>query len=203
VNKPAFLDILRRRHACHGFIPGREISDEDMAFILEAGRLSPSSFGMEPWKFMVVYRHSLKAGLRSACFNQPQVESASVVLLVLARLREIQPGSAYVTRQLTRENDAAGAPQAELKYAAFAEQTDMRNWAITQCHIAAANMMNAAAAIGIDSCAIGGFDEDQVIGLLGLDTQDSAVALVIPFGYCAQSAPPKLRQSLADMVEYR
>jgi nitroreductase len=151
----------------------------------------------------VVKNRAGKQHLRRACFDQPQVESASAVAVVVARLAESRPGTDYVTRHLARENDPQDLAQAQALYAAFAAETDMRCWALTQCHIAAANMMTAAAAIGVDSCAIGGFDARQVLRILDLDAEQHAVALLLPLGYCEQTAPPKQRLPLAEIVEYR
>jgi nitroreductase len=198
-----FLDILRRRHACKGFIPGRELPAADLKFILEAGRLSPSSFGMEPWKFVVVSGEEGKRALQSACFDQAQVGGASLVVVILARLSDVRPGSRYVTQHLAREHPPQEMQNAQAIYAGFFSDTDVKAWCATQCHTAAANMMTAAAAIGIDSCPIGAFDEKRVLGLLGLSAARFAVALLLPLGYCASPPPPKRRLPLAKLVEYR
>ena len=75
-------------------------------------------------------------------------------------------------------------------------------WSISQCHLAAANMMTAAAAIGIDSCPIGGFDPVQLSELLGITADDYVVALVLPFGYGAHEPPEKHRLAFDEVVEY-
>jgi nitroreductase len=203
VDKAEFLAILHRRHACHDFVEKREIPSADLEFILESGRLSPSSFGMEPWKFLVASSKPIKTALRKACFDQAQVESACTVVVVLARLKDSRPGSDYVNRHLARENAPENLPQAQTGYANFAAQTDLRAWAIAQCHIAAANMMTAAAVIGVDSCAIGGFDENAITRALGLDPDQFAVALVLPLGYCVEAPQPKQRLPLSEIVDYR
>ena len=82
-----FLDAINSRHACKAFDPQRTINTADQALILEFGRMSPSSFGCEPWHFLVINDLALREKLRPACWDQPQITQASfvVVYLVLDR----------------------------------------------------------------------------------------------------------------------
>lgn len=201
--KAQLLDIFRRRHACHRFDPERGVSKDDLEFILEAGRLSPSSFGLEQWKFIVLAAPQDKLALQAACFDQPQVGTASVDVVILAKIADLHPDSAYLQRLLAREYPGSQLAGALANYRGFHVATDVVAWSVAQCHIAAANMMTAAAGIGIDSCAIGGFKPDEVAALLGLEPGRYAVALVLALGYCAEAAGEKLRLPLSELVEYR
>jgi len=82
INK--FSEAMAFRHACKIFDESKKISDEKMHYILEAGRTSPSSFGMEAWKFLVVMNEELKAKIRLLCWNQPQITTCSHLVIVLA-----------------------------------------------------------------------------------------------------------------------
>ncbi|MBK6742997.1 MAG: NAD(P)H-dependent oxidoreductase [Hydrogenophilales bacterium] len=201
--KQQILDIFHRRYACHAFQPDRPMAREDVDFILEAGRLSPSSFGLEQWKFVVVMRPDEKSTLQGACFNQPQIGSASCVIVILAKVADLDPDSDYVRRLMAREYPGEALAPAMENYRQFHAMTDVPSWSITQCHIAAANMMTAAAAIGIDSCAIGGFISGAVKTTLGLTDDRYEIALILPFGYCSEPAPGKQRLTLTELVEYR
>ena len=79
-----FNEAMAFRHACKVFDENKKISDTDMKDILEFGRFSPSSFGMEAWKFLVISNEDLKAKLRPACWDQVQVTSCSHLVIVLA-----------------------------------------------------------------------------------------------------------------------
>lgn len=197
------LDTFHHRHACHLFQADRELSRADLDFILEAGRLSPSSFGLEQWKFLVLAQPELKRRLQSVCYDQPQVGSASVVLVILARIADLAPHSDHARRLLARDYPGEQFEAALANYRGFHAATDVRAWSVTQCHIAAANMMTAAAAIGVDSCAIGGFDAKQARALLGIAPEQYEIALIMPLGYCAQAGGEKHRLPLAELVEYR
>ncbi len=201
--KDQLLQIFRRRHACHQFNPERLISRDDLEFILEAGRLSPSSFGLEQWHFVVLQRPEDKQALQAACFDQPQVGTASHDVVILAKLAELDPDHPYVRRLLARECPADQLEAALANYRSFHANTDVAAWSVTQCHIAAANMMTAAAGIGIDSCAIGGFRPEAVSRLLGLEAGRYQVALLLALGYCLEPAGEKQRLPLAELVTYR
>jgi nitroreductase len=197
------LEVFHRRYACHLFAPERRIGQDDLDYILEAGRLSPSSFGLEQWRFVVVGSEELKRRLQEACFNQYQVGTASCDIVILAKVAELDPDSGYVRSLLARECPAGQLDTALKNYRGFHAVTDVAAWSITQCHIAAANMMTAAMAVGIDSCAIGGFVSDDVKRLLDIPPGRYEVALILSLGYCAEPSGEKLRLPMDELVEYR
>lgn len=201
--KNAILDIFNRRYACHSFLTDRTIARDELDTILESGRLSPSSFGLEQWKFIVVTKAEEKAALQAACFNQPQVGNASVVIVILAKITDLDPDSDYIQKLMAREYPGAALAPALSNYRGFFAATDIKAWSITQCHIAATNMMTAAAAMDLDSCAIGGFLSDNVKRILELDAKRYEIALILPFGYCAEGVPEKQRLPMSELVEYR
>lgn len=197
------LNLLQRRHACHSFQPGGHIARHDLESILEAGRLSPSSFGLEQWHFVVCEGETDKAALQAAAFNQPQVGEAAAVIVLLAKLTDLHPDAPYARRLLQREYPGERFAEALEMYRGFHAMTDVPSWSITQCHIAAANMMTAAAALNIDSCPIGGFDPGRIREILGIHPQQHAIALLLTFGPCAEAAPEKQRLPLSELVTWR
>lgn len=96
--KQEILDAFNFRFACKDFNPNKKISDEDFAFILETGRLSPSSFGFEPWKFIVVQNMELRERLKEyAPGVQHQLPTASHFVLLLSRKADdLMPNSDYI-----------------------------------------------------------------------------------------------------------
>jgi nitroreductase len=201
--KEQLTDIFHRRHACHEFKTGVSLAPADLEFILEAGRLSPSSFGLEQWKFIVLTTPEHKATMQAACFQQPQVGNASALVVILAKLAELHPDHPYAQKLLAREYPGSAFGPALENYRGFHAATDVKAWSISQCHIAAANMMTAAAGVGIDSCAIGGFVPGEVGRLLEIDPRSCFPVLILPLGYCAQPPGEKQRLALEEVVEYR
>ena len=79
-----YLEILKFRHACKVFDESKKISAGEFDFILEAGRLSPSSTGLEQWDFLVVQNEELRQKIREASWNQVQITSCSHLVVILA-----------------------------------------------------------------------------------------------------------------------
>ena len=202
--KEELLKAFQFRHACKLFDENKKVSREDLDFILETGRLSPSSFGVEQWKFLIIESQEIKNKLKAACYNQAQLTTCSHAVAILAKIEELSPENDYVRRML----DRYGFGEKEKKgfddfYSSYYKSIDVTWWSISQCHIAAANMMTAAAVIGIDSCPIGGFDPEQVRNILDVDKNKHEIALIVPFGYRANPQPQKNRLSIEELVEYR
>ena len=203
-----FMEAMDFRHACKVFDETKKVSDEDMKFILEAGRKSPSSFGMEAWKFLVITNEELKAKIRPVCWNQVQVTSCSHLVIILAAIDAVKPSSGEVERKFKRRE----MPQEKLDmylglYADHLKQTlssdeNIYAWTAKQSYIALGNMMTAAAIKGIDSCPIEGFEKENLEKILELDTSKFQVACVLPFGYRINEQSSQLREKFEDVVEF-
>jgi nitroreductase len=216
IDQQAILDAFNFRHACKTFDPARRIADADFRFILECGRLSPSSFGFEPWRFIVIQDMALREKLRAVSWGaQGQFPSASHVVALLARKDDMRPGSDY-TETFMREvqhMSAEGIARRHTFYPQF-HATDFRldspravfDWACHQVYIALANMMTAAAMIGVDSCPIEGFnreDAERVLDAAGLlENGRFGLAVMVAFGYRINPQPAKTRQRLEDVVRW-
>ncbi len=202
-----FEEAMNFRHACKVFDETKKISQEDLTYILEAGRKSPSSFGMEPWKFLVVTNDELRAKLRPACWDQVQITSCSHLVIFLAAINNVKPESGVPKQKFSRRE------MPEEKYDFYLNlyanhladtlSTDEKvlAWTARQNYIAAGNMMTAAAIKGIDSCPIEGFEKDRVEQILGLDTTQYQLALIVPFGYRVNEQSPQLRETLENVIE--
>ncbi len=219
--KRRLLEAYRFRHAVKDFDAERKLTAEDFAFILEAGRLSPSSYGFEPWRFVVVQSLELRDKIAPhAGGARRQLASASHVILVLARLpREMVADSDYITHMLN-EVQRLPAEIAEMKRrtydtflrTGFALQDNERamfEWACRQTYLALGNMMTAAAMLGIDSCPLEGFVKHELERVLTeeglMDAERFGLACMAAFGYRAPEGAvlPKTRQSLDDVVDWR
>ena len=203
-----FMEAMDFRHACKIFDETKKVSTEDMNYILEAGRKSPSSFGMEAWKFLVITNEELKAKLRPACWDQVQITSCSHLVVVLAGIDCVKPESGEVERKFKRRE----MPQEKLDfylglYAGHLKNTlssdeNIYAWTAKQTAFAAGNMMTAAAIKGVDSCPIEGYDKGKVEEILGLDTKKYQLSLVLPFGYRINPQSTQLREPFENIVEF-
>ena len=196
------------RHACKVFDETKKISDEDIKFVLESGRKSPSSFGMEAWKFLVITNEDLKAKIRPACWDQVQVTSCSHLVIILAGIDSVKVDSGIPKQRFQRRE----MPQEQLDFylglyaghldKTLSSDTNIYSWTARQTYIAAGNMMTAAAFVGIDSCPIEGFDKEKVEEILNIDTTKYQLSVVIPFGYRLNEQSSQLREPFEDIVEF-
>ena len=208
MKRAEIIKIMHERHACKRFDEEKKIPAADMETILEVGRLSPSSFGMEPWRFLSVGDDALKARLRPLCWDQPQITTCSDLLLVKSIVAPLAPGSRYSREMLSRRE----LPRKQIDaycdiydtFAAHKLATEgLFCWSSRQCYIAAANMMTAATALGVDSCPIEGFEKEKIEALLQMDPAEEQLALIVAFGYRVAPAPKKIRLALDEIVTYR
>lgn len=205
-----YLDIINFRHACKIFDENKKVSREDMDYILEAGRVSPSSTGLEQWDFVVITNQELKQKIREVSWNQVQMTSCSHLIVVLAKISDLKSNSQYVANMIKRRPDKT--PQELQNRINFYKNFITENfkdddellytWAHAQCMFAATNIMNAAAFKGIDTCAIEGMDRHAVGKILNIDTKKHRVAIMIPVGYRLNEQPPKYRRKTDDVITW-
>lgn len=209
-----FEKAMLTRHACKLFNGAKEISAKDIEWILEMGRLSPSSFGLEPWHFLVIKDPKVKAALRPACWDQPQVTDCShFVVLLVKKPHFFQAGSEYLDRAFKRRTKDNTQMLEAIKSVFDNFQKNelkpgLEDWAKMQAYIASANMMTGAASIGIDSCPIEGFVYDNLEKSLAtavpsFNPKEYGIAYCIAFGYRVnEEVSVKLRWSAAEVATF-
>lgn len=219
MNRQDILRAYEYRYATKDFDRNKKIPDEDFEIILETGRLSPSSFGWEPWKFVVVQNQEMRNKLIENSWGaQTKLPAASHFVLLLARTAKHTKADSSYVRYMAEEIQRLPEDLVELKldlYRNFLENdfdlTDDRklfDWASKQTYIPLANMMSSAAMIGVDSCAIEGFDREKVEailreeGIIGED--DYGLSVMAAFGYRTADTfvPPKTRQPARTVIQW-
>ena len=214
----AIRDLLKRRYACRDYDPNRKISGQDFHLILEAGQLSPSSYGFEPWHFLVIESESLKKALAPIALGaQKALASASHFVIILSRTQASLRYDAPYIDYMMREVQGLTEDFCEFKQQRFEtfqkEDFDLLSseratfdWASKQSYLALAQMMQVAALRGIDSLAMEGFNRQAVTDLLTerglLDPSEWGVSVMVAFGYGIGSVPRKTRQSLDQLVTW-
>lgn len=197
--KKQVLDAFDHRVAVRVY-NDQEISREDMEFILDTAWLSPSSIGLEAWRFVVLDRKQiakLRDDLKTVAWGaQSQLDTASHFVLLLAeknaRYDSDSVKDSFVRRGLG-EGDALNSRLAT--YESF-QKNDMSladnpralfDWTAKQTYIALGNMMTSASMIGIDSCPIEGFNYDKVNAILAkagiINSDKEGIASMVSFGY--------------------
>ncbi|RYD22324.1 MAG: NAD(P)H-dependent oxidoreductase [Verrucomicrobiaceae bacterium] len=183
------LESLNWRYATKQFDPTRKISAEDWSTLEEALRLSASSFGLQPWKFLVIENPELRQQLLPVSYGQQQIVDAShlVVLATKPNLTE-----ADVDAHIAKIAETTGAPVENLAplrgmmvggIVAGKNEQERKEWAFNQTYIALGNLLTSAALLGIDACPMEGFSREEYDRILGLSEQGLHAAVIAPLGY--------------------
>jgi nitroreductase len=202
------LNALNFRHACKNFDENRIIEKSDFDELLEIIRLSPSSFGMEPWRIKVIRDKNLRAKLRELCWNQPQITQCSELVVFTVDTKSLKPDTEYVKNMFLRRGLSNEATATYIGvYTNYLspivnDEKLFENWCAKQCYIAAANLMSAAAIKQIDSCPIEGFEKESVEKLLELKNGDK-LALMVALGFRVNEQSQRARLSLDQIVEFK
>lgn len=218
-NPKDIMDIYINRFACKEFDLERKVSKEDLLTILEVGRLSPSSFGFEPWKFLVIENEYLREKIASVSWGlKKQLKTMNHLVILLARKRKTMIyHSPYIRYMMT---DIQGIPEDVInlkldRYKNFQEE-DFKllendraifDWTSKQTYIALSNMMTAASQLGVDSCPIEGFHQEKLEYLLEkegiLDLEEFGVSNMVVFGYRKEDPIiKKTRRPFNEVVEW-
>lgn len=200
-----FLFAMEHRFACKRYDQSRPLTNEQIDLILNYGRLTPTSFGLELWAFHVAIGSEMKERLYRACFEQETVlTSAMTIALVVRTAPYADPDGPWVRERGSRFPGSLDFFIEDYRpYHTFlAQEGRIDCWLRSQGYLAVANMMSGARTLGIQSCAIEGFDESQVLDALGIEPGHWQVSLLASFGYSAEEERPKIRLALSDLVTY-
>lgn len=200
-----FLHAMQHRFACKLYDRKRMLDDSEIQKILEYGRLTPTSFGLELWSFHVVKGPEAKEALFHACFDQESVRTSAMAVAVLVRTSPFaNPDGDLVHSRGKRFPDPLQVFIDDYRpyYDFLKAEGRLDCWLRSQGYLAIANMMTGAAALGIQSCAIEGFDEKNVLRVLDVKPEQWQVSLLATFGYPAEDERPKIRESLENLVSF-
>ncbi len=212
-----FMEAMQFRHATKEFDSEKKISDEDFNTILEYGILSPSSFGFEPWRFVIVQDTALREKMKEFTWGaQGTLLTASHFVIILARKENsMRYDKQYIKDMLAYKELPQDVQEMYLQFYEKFQKEDFNllenqralfDWASKQTYIAMANMMTGAAAMGIDSCPTEGFDiklaNEFIAKELKIDTNEYGVSVMVPFGYRKNEPRGKSRQSIDSVTQW-
>lgn len=203
------IENLTWWYATKVFDTSKELGAADLEYILEAGRMAASSYGLQPFKIVVVTNPEHKAALVPHAWNQAHV-GENGALIVLAARTDIDEAliADYTARiEATRglPTGAASGYKAMMTGSLMALPVEHRTtWAQKQCYIALGTMMLAAAERGVDGCPMEGFVAEGFDEVLGLKARNLTASVIFPVGYRAESDSTqhyaKVRRTADDMI---
>ena len=191
----------------------RKINDADWQFLLDIARLAPSSYGLEPWNILDIQSPELREKLKPVLdFNAVKLDADHFVIFTVKN--DLSANSKYFHKIMTEQNlpdtVQTGLVQNLSDFQNHSwDLTDDRkryDWAAKQAYIAMAQMIFAAAEIGIDSCPMEGFSKTDLEKVLSdngaINSATDSVVLCVAFGYRdSDPAFAKTRRNLDEIVK--
>jgi len=199
-----YIESLNWRYATKKFDSNRMIPEEDIQILLDATRLSASSFGLQPYHVFVVTNKELRTQLKTASWGQSQVTDSSHVLVFA---NKTSFGAELIDNYLKDVSETREIPMEGLQgYGDFMKSklvdlpdADKESWAAKQTYLAVGNLLSAAGALQIDTCPMEGFEAETYNELLGLNKKGLTATVVVPLGYRSEEDETqhykKVRQS--------
>ncbi len=207
-----FQEIINFRYACKRF-SDKEITSEQMKVILEAGILAPSSCGIEQFHFVGLESKEAMEPLVDICMRQGTARTANKAIAVLATkkktagpgterynwhveertkiLNQILPAEKQVTTDFVRD-----------RFNAFCDKDEQEflNWSKANAYLAAMNIMNQAASLGIDSCPLEGFSQEKFDEAYPQFKDGYEVAMIITLGYRNEEPQERIRMPFTEIT---
>jgi nitroreductase len=202
------IEALNWRYAVKQF-SNQQVTDEQLKQLLDATRLSASSYGLQPYKIIVIESLELRKKLIPFSYGQEKVAHSSH--LIVFAIDNIA-GDATVDRYIDKHAQTVNKPHSELgrfsdhmKSALAVKSPEQKQeWAHQQAYIALGNLLTSAAIMKIDSCPMTGFDNEGYDKILGLKEKGLATSVICPIGYRHeddnQAESPKVRFDYNDIV---
>lgn len=203
-----FLENQNWRYATKKFDASKKISTEDLNTLKEAIRLSSSSYGLQPYKVIIVENPELRAKIQPAAWGQSQIVEASHLIIFA---NETNVDDTTIDNYLKNISETRSTPIEALSgYGDFMKskistlESEVKNiWTAKQTYLALGNLLNAAAELKIDATPMEGFVPAQVNEILGLDKLGLNASLIATLGYRheedATQHYKKVRKSQEDL----
>ena len=205
----ALTRALSWRYATKKFDPNRQVRQEDIEALLGATNLSASSYGLQPYQYLLIQDKAIQEKLVPVSYNQPQVRDASAVLVFAIRTNI---NDDYIRQSAKETEEIRGLESGQLDdYAKqmigsiMGLEEDQRNlWATKQTYISMGTALAACAMLGIDACPMEGIQPDQYDEVLGLKEKNLHAVTALPIGYRASDDESanfaKVRKPLDEIV---
>jgi nitroreductase len=212
MNHETITSALNWRYATKNFDTAKKISEKDWKTLEDSLVKSPSSFGLQPWKFLVIQTPSLRETLKPLTWGQSQVTDAShyVVFTALDTM-----DTKYIDMYLQRMAEVRKISLDSLKGyrdAIIGNLIDgpraktIQHWSDRQAYIAMGFLMETAALIGVDACPIEGLDPVQYDEVLQLKSSGYHTIAAVALGYRASTdkyaSTPKVRFETSKVISY-
>jgi len=192
ISHTQLIDALQWRYATKSFDAAKKLSAELINTLIESLHLSPSSFGLQPWKFIVVENPELRAELRNHSWGQTQATDAShlIVLAVKEKIdaADVQQWIECLANTQSTPIENLAPLQGMIMHSVTTMSDDqLLQWSTRQVYIALGQLMTSAAVLGVDSCPMEGISPDDYDLTLSLKDTGYRTVVACALGYRSES----------------
>lgn len=200
------IDQLNWRYATKKFDPTKKLTSEEFTTLLEVLRLSPSSYGLQPYKFLVIENPEIRSQLQLHSWNQSQITEAShlIVFCSFFNLNENLIDEHIQNTAATRSLDIAsleGFRSVLMKNILEMTPEAAREWSKKQCYIALGQLLGACAQLGIDATPMEGFSPEGYDQVLGLKEKNLEAVLACPVGFRSEADSYQFKEKVRKSNE--
>ena len=183
-----YLEALQQRYSVKKFDPNKIIPKEHVENILQAGKLSASSLGLQPYRVIVVESSEAKSKLVPAFYNPSQISTCSHLLVIVSKKGIDEQ---YINGYFRQINEIRKTPLQQLEpfrksihtHIENNSSAEIMNWNEKQGYILLSNLMFAAAFEGVDTCPMEGFRQEILEDLLDIDTDHEKITVTLSLGF--------------------
>ena len=193
------ITAIKERRSVKHYDNAHEMSEAEINALLELALLSPTSFNMQNWRFVVVTDPEKRAAIQAAAWNQAQVTEASITILLCAKLNAHEDAGRYWVHAPQSVQDML-VPMIAPLYQNNAQLR--RDEAMRSIGIAAQTLMLTAKSMGYDSCPMIGFDPEKVAEIIDLP-ENHVIGMMLTVGKALKDANVRSGQLLYDEVVFR
>ena len=190
------FDAVEKRRAVKNFDKTHQFTDKEVEKLLSLAVLSPTSFNIQNWRFLVVKDTELREKIRNAAWNQAQVTDASLLLIMCADLKAWEKESQRYWKNASKEVQDFMVPAIEKFYKGNDQL--QRDEALRSIGIAAQTLMLSAKSAGYDSCPMIGFNSEKIAELINLP-KDHIIGMILVLGKA--KSPANLRGGQLSLDE--
>jgi nitroreductase len=185
------IDALEWRYATKKFDDSKTIDSSTIELLKKGFNLTPTSYGLQPLRLVIIKDQKLKDKLFEHSYNQIQVKTASHVLVICIENtvdEKFINHNFELQKQIRNAKDEIIKPFREFLIKDFGKKSEqnIKEWAINQAYLALGNLLTICAAEKIDACPMEGFESKAYDDVLNLKEKGISSALVLPIGYRAE-----------------
>jgi nitroreductase len=202
------IEQLNKRYATKKFDASKKIPADQLSILLEAIRLSASSYGLQAYKLVVVKDDAVRKQLRAVAWDQSQLTDASEILVFAVDTEFNESGVdqyvANIAKTRNIDKSSLSGYSDMMKGTLKRPQEEIQNWLTRQAYIALGFGLVAAAGLEIDACPMEGFDNNHFDAILGLKEKGLHAAVIMAVGYRSDEDGyqhmAKVRRSAEDFI---